>query len=102
MALISDTIKAEPPLTDIKDVLLERTCLDRGLDPTVEYVPEEHLKPVDLIVASLYRKLAAAPDYSEGRLSVEYPRGTLLKLASELEAKHGISSGSKIKAVKKW
>lgn len=80
---ITEVIQSYPALADVRDIFLQKTLLDRGLNGGWKYDPV-HKNAVDLCVADLYTRMVNEPDFSEGELSIKYPREAMLATAQRI------------------
>lgn len=89
--VVREIISKFPGLGNVDSVSIERRCLDREI--SIDGTYESSLsKRVDLVIADLLFEVANHPDFSEGDLSENYDRETLLKSSDSLRKKYGLSS----------
>ena len=98
---ISEAILSFPGLEDVSANFLTKTLTTRALVGTGEYSAEVD-KSVNLAAADLYVFVGNAPDFTENKLSITYPRSFYLKTAARLYTDNGEpekASSLKIKIV---
>lgn len=93
---ILEVIQSYPVLNDCNTNLINKVCLDRSLTSGDSYSSNVR-QTVELAVADLYVEMATSPDFSEGDLSIKYPREELLRRAGEIYDKYGDPAGGQQK-----
>ncbi len=85
---VKESILACPGLSDVDDSLLKRILVARSLDEAAE-ATSENIKDINLATADLYAWMVNAPDFSESKLSITYPRNHWINTAKQLYRENG-------------
>jgi hypothetical protein len=93
---VLEVIRSYPVLDDCNTNLITKVCLDRNLTSGDSYASGLR-QSVELAVADLYVEMANSPDFSEGQLSIKYPRESLLKRAEAIYRKYNDPAISQIR-----
>ena len=91
--LISKVISEYPGLDNLKESLIQKAAIDRGLDVDADYLASVK-RLTDLVIADCLVALVNLPDFKEDDLSETYNRESLLKSADSIYKKYGDSNSS--------
>ena len=92
---VLEVIQSYPVIKECSTNLLTKVCLDRNLTQGDSYSASMR-ESVDLAVADLYVEMANLADFSEGDLSIKYPREQMLKRAEKIYSKYNDPAISQI------
>lgn len=87
--------------------IFSKICTDRGLTSGTTYT-SDYKKDVDLSIADVYFYYSGHPDFTEGKLSIKFTKGQLLRMRRKLYMKYGLTPPEylnnpyKANAIKEW
>lgn len=85
---VTEAILSFPGLENTNPLFLEKTLLARNLFKDDDYNVSKD-GSINLAAADIFSAAVSAPDFSEGNLSVKYPRSFMISQACKLYRENG-------------